>query len=440
MSGAVATVTITTYKDGSQWVNKRAIDKKSIDREELASKISDIIGAGAPGIVRVKSGVDMPFVEGRVALQHIGSKEDFYNSPAGKRIGLLDILIGNVDRNPGNWIISPDGTPIPIDHGNTFPLWSEIEAGNEDSDEGEVPELNSPFVIDSNDDFRIEPKDFPQLDTWAQQLKELRTTLNPYQRKLLTGTLTALADWEDGKRPWDLMFSESEEEGEEEHAWVEPKRPRHPTHTPDAAHRDRLHLIGLRWDRKEANWVNKGNNWRWSSTKQDYVEEEGPQGAALPPEDRGLLKDRAVARAKYPAGHPERLKAERAVRQARKAAQTGKEEQISLPGRPRIAYGDLKRADPARLDLALSLQREKLPDLAGVKQVSVVPGLVTRGGENGHWSTPDRAISLDPRIFTPGAADWHRRAEQSGYHPRTLADPVEYEVAHELGHALEAKL
>lgn len=42
-------------------------------------------------------------------------RENYY------RLALLDCLLGNRDRHAGNWLLTPAGVVIPIDHGMTFP-------------------------------------------------------------------------------------------------------------------------------------------------------------------------------------------------------------------------------------------------------------------------------------------------------------------------------
>ena len=44
-------------------------------------------------------------------------KNDIWNVPNAWRIGILDYLVVNVDRHDGNWMITPNGVPVPIDHG-----------------------------------------------------------------------------------------------------------------------------------------------------------------------------------------------------------------------------------------------------------------------------------------------------------------------------------
>lgn len=43
--------------------------------------------------------------------------DEVENSVDARRIGLLDVLTENTDRNPGNWFTTSDGQVIPIDQG-----------------------------------------------------------------------------------------------------------------------------------------------------------------------------------------------------------------------------------------------------------------------------------------------------------------------------------
>lgn len=205
---------VETYKDGSKWISKTLPSETDADREELAGKISDILGAGAPAIVRDSANhVHEPFVPGKVAasLYHDGmsaAEEDAVSArltkliatPEGKRIGLLDTLIGNQDRHLGNWMISPDGKPVPIDHNYS---WAVVDTkGNLDT--------SSPFakaVYGPGDHARavpgqlVKPADFSkaQLDGWQAKLAALAASVNPAQRQQLALTLKAFKEFRAGE-------------------------------------------------------------------------------------------------------------------------------------------------------------------------------------------------------------------------------------------------
>lgn len=195
---------VESYKDGSKWISKTLPSESDADREELAGKISDVLGAGAPAIVRDSaSHVHEPFVPGKVAasLYHDGmsdAEEDaaaarmtkLLSTPEGKRIGLLDRLIGNQDRHLGNWMISPEGKPVPIDHNYS---WAVVDAkGNLDTSSPFARAVYGPG---------IKPGDFTkaQLDGWQAKLSALTTTANPAQKQMLALSLKALKDFRAGK-------------------------------------------------------------------------------------------------------------------------------------------------------------------------------------------------------------------------------------------------
>jgi hypothetical protein len=62
----------------------------------------------------------------------VGSMQYFVSGPKatsvvspryrGGRMRLLDLILGNSDRNSGNWLVRPGGFVVAIDHGNSNPL------------------------------------------------------------------------------------------------------------------------------------------------------------------------------------------------------------------------------------------------------------------------------------------------------------------------------
>lgn len=98
------------------------------DAEELGAVVAQTLGLPAPEVHRsgpaeayfahVKDFAPQAVIGAR-ALKRVD-----YESADALRIGLLDLLIGNIDRNNGNWFAENVGTPqerlIPIDHGLTF--------------------------------------------------------------------------------------------------------------------------------------------------------------------------------------------------------------------------------------------------------------------------------------------------------------------------------
>ena len=101
------------------------------DREELVSVLGKAIGAPVPEVARVA--VDtllIEWVHGEPAIRRHPDNgqpaNDWYDfteaiaeTPAGVRLGLLDLLTANTDRNAGNWTITPDG-PAGYDHDGAY--------------------------------------------------------------------------------------------------------------------------------------------------------------------------------------------------------------------------------------------------------------------------------------------------------------------------------
>jgi hypothetical protein len=145
--GAQGGAEVVTFGNGAQYIRKdfkntmvmypgsmggdrlmpRDEMKLQVAKESMAAKVSDVIGAGAPAIVRdphSPTGFYEPKVAGVSAMEYFsGGKRDpakMYDSPEGMKIGLMDALIGADDRHLGNVMITPDGKPVPIDHNDTW--------------------------------------------------------------------------------------------------------------------------------------------------------------------------------------------------------------------------------------------------------------------------------------------------------------------------------
>jgi hypothetical protein len=126
-----------TYNDGTRAVVKQVRQHErdghmvapQADAEQLVAALGRVIGAPVPRALRTDSNrLVMDLVPGEVAVMRQAQMRpnDWYtftgqvaNSPAGMRLGLLDLLTQNDDRNSGNWLIQ-DGSVQGIDHGNAF--------------------------------------------------------------------------------------------------------------------------------------------------------------------------------------------------------------------------------------------------------------------------------------------------------------------------------
>lgn len=126
-------VYVIKFKDRSRAILKttKTTEERAIpefDAEELGAAVAQTLGLSAPEVHRsgpaeayfahVKDYAPQAVIGAR-ALKRVD-----YESADALRIGLLDLLVGNIDRNNGNWFAENVGTPqerlIPIDHGLTF--------------------------------------------------------------------------------------------------------------------------------------------------------------------------------------------------------------------------------------------------------------------------------------------------------------------------------
>lgn len=135
--GISAETELVTFNDGTQAVRKRVTNQwirdpvESADAEELASILLRRAGVIAPEVYR--AGADTIYMElmpGEVADEHwpLGTQGSarvddeinaFVSTLAGRRLGLLDQVILNTDRNSGNWTVE-GAFPGAIDHGGAF--------------------------------------------------------------------------------------------------------------------------------------------------------------------------------------------------------------------------------------------------------------------------------------------------------------------------------
>jgi hypothetical protein len=93
------------------------------DAEELGSLVARAVGARAPRVLRTGDAeTHMPFIDGRTWLElpQGAERAAVSASEEARSIALSDLLMGNVDRNAGNAIITDRGTPWAIDHGEAF--------------------------------------------------------------------------------------------------------------------------------------------------------------------------------------------------------------------------------------------------------------------------------------------------------------------------------
>lgn len=122
--------------NGNQVVHKRppswgdaADSKHQADAEQLTALMARKLGARTAGVYRDSvDSVWMQYVKGKTTGEledergraFAAEQEARIASMGGKRLGLLDVLSGNLDRNPGNMIVDSRGQLIGIDHGSAW--------------------------------------------------------------------------------------------------------------------------------------------------------------------------------------------------------------------------------------------------------------------------------------------------------------------------------
>lgn len=91
--------------------------KIDADAEQLGGMVARALGANTARVYRTdKSTIFMEFIDGDDLFEF---DEIEFQSNASKRLGLLDVLISNPDRNKGNMIMTSNGL-VGIDHGGAF--------------------------------------------------------------------------------------------------------------------------------------------------------------------------------------------------------------------------------------------------------------------------------------------------------------------------------
>lgn len=134
LSGGVTGKTyLVTYKDGTKLVRKTYVGRAEglrdmvalHDAEQLAPLVIRTTGSRAPSVLRTgKHEFYQEYVDGKIGEDIVpwgGRAPDYLiDSDEGRLLGLSDVLMGNIDRNPGNWIVTAEGHLVGIDHGWAF--------------------------------------------------------------------------------------------------------------------------------------------------------------------------------------------------------------------------------------------------------------------------------------------------------------------------------
>lgn len=130
--GATAHTDLVTYDDGQQLVRKvngrgsTPQSRRLTDAEPLGAAILAAVGLRSPGVYQAgPNEVFMEHIAGTVGAELGGDMfepvaPEILDGDDGKLLGLADVLMGNMDRNIGNWILDPEGRLVGIDHGFAF--------------------------------------------------------------------------------------------------------------------------------------------------------------------------------------------------------------------------------------------------------------------------------------------------------------------------------
>ncbi|SHJ83521.1 DNA-binding transcriptional regulator, CsgD family [Nocardiopsis flavescens] len=133
--GSDGSTALMRFENGVQAVYKdtegATFSRHRADAEQLASLVGRAIGANVPGVLRVgETEVFMHFMHGESGFAHLDDpRSPLLTTRDGYVLGLLDVLVANGDRNPGNWLDQGDGHVAGIDHGKA---WFKYEYTPED--------------------------------------------------------------------------------------------------------------------------------------------------------------------------------------------------------------------------------------------------------------------------------------------------------------------
>lgn len=110
-------------KKSPSWDDEQT-GRDQADAELLAAQLAEALGVRAPQVAR--AGDDAVWMEW---VESAGPPDDaWWDTPDGQRIGLLDMLSLNADRNGGNILRDGNGDLVAIDHGVAWQLQAYFDA------------------------------------------------------------------------------------------------------------------------------------------------------------------------------------------------------------------------------------------------------------------------------------------------------------------------
>lgn len=136
-AGASAETELLTLRGGKKVVSKTS-SSQEIGAEQVMSMYGRAVGLKPPRVYRTQPGTAyMDYIDDAKTPSELRARaaagtdadrqawakrfDDALNSDDGKRVGLLDAIGNNGDRNPGNWMLNSRGRITPIDHGFASP-------------------------------------------------------------------------------------------------------------------------------------------------------------------------------------------------------------------------------------------------------------------------------------------------------------------------------
>lgn len=109
-----------TFADGTEVIHKIVSAPQHAHAEFLTSLTGHAIGARVPAVHIDGRHVYMEVVPGRTGLDAYprdwSAEQRFFGTPAGVRLGVLDVLVRPLDRNAENWMVAPDADVWAIDN------------------------------------------------------------------------------------------------------------------------------------------------------------------------------------------------------------------------------------------------------------------------------------------------------------------------------------